>query len=385
MSLEGFNRGISYGNYNNCGLANSRVKDVIIQGCRSDWGMWMVNFHHVVFDNIKTMQCANGQYKACLVAASYCAYGNSIEMGCYNYQALAAAISINPLLSRKMVYSAGCYDGTSASKLNELTVIRPQSSSRYAATQLSQATTIASGSSSIAVADSTQFAVGMPVRFSASVAPFVIAQTYFVNSIIDATHITVADDPTSVAISPTAAGTPNITSYGFPDIEITAENAAGSVAASHFYGVDFEGYCDVGIFLHRTNQVLVDTNEISTQAASSGSTHIVFRKTQADIKNPLVLVVRHDLRCGPSVEPEGSLPDRRSCWRGAAIHPGRYRRRLFRVRLAHAPRRPPGQRRLCGQHLHRYGFDLRSAGRNTGAAGAVSVSCNGYGQEDFAP
>ncbi len=281
MSIEGFKRGISMGNYNQLSIANSRIKDIIVSGCADDWGVWLVNYHRTDLINIMTANCAYGQYKASLLPQVTFMPGNHPEVESYNYKPAAGTVLIDPLFTRGLVWSAGAYDGVSNSKLNELYVLRPQSSARYNTTQLSVAATLTSGNTSIAVPDSTKFKVGMPFRFSTSANGTLQDKCLFVTSIVDATHITASVNPGGAAFSPTGSGAMTITSYGFPDMEITAENAFGAVQSSTFVGADFEGLPEVGVLFYNAAQTKMDINEISSVL----STHIVMRSSQVNLKS----------------------------------------------------------------------------------------------------
>lgn len=281
MSLEGFKRGISMGNYNQMSIVNSRIKDVIVSGCVDDWGVWLANYHRCHIENLVTANCLNGQFKASMVPQATFMPGNSTDIESYNYKPQASLILVSPLFCRGLVWSAGAQDGVSNAKLNELMVIRPQSSARYNTTQLSVAANVTSGSTSVAVPDSTVFKVGMPLRFTTSANGTLQDKAMFVLSIPDATHITVGNSPTGTAFSFTGTAAMTITSYGFPDMELTAENSAGAVQSSTFIGADFEGLPEIGVLFNNTTQTKFDINEVSNTL----STHIVMRSSQVNLKS----------------------------------------------------------------------------------------------------
>lgn len=279
MSLEGFSRGISIGNYNNCGLAYSVIRNIVVADCRADWGIWFNNFQHVEITNVMTTRCAHGQFYGCLVAFGVCAFGNSTITETYTYKPVSADIDIDPYFSRGIVFSAGAYDGSSPSFLNEMVLIRPQVSGRYLSIR-SVTATLTNASMSIGVPDSTKFKVGMPVRFTATVGGFEINRSYFVRSIVDATNLTLADTPLGSAIAATASTTGTLTTYGMPDVEVTAENTAGYVANLRMEHLDFEGLPEIGVLFYLTKRSWLSIGEVP----SSGATHLVFRSAEVNVQ-----------------------------------------------------------------------------------------------------
>jgi hypothetical protein len=81
----------------------------------------------------------------------------------------------------------------------------------------------------------------MPVRFTSTANGFNVNQTYFVASIVDATHITLSNgraNANATVISPTGSSTMTLTSYGFPYFELSCVTGATGIENSSFLELD---------------------------------------------------------------------------------------------------------------------------------------------------
>jgi hypothetical protein len=131
---------------------------------------------------------------------------------------------------------------------------------------------------SLQVTDSTQWVVGMPFRFTTTSNGFNLNQTYFVASIVDATHITVANSRLTYSspISPTGSSTMAATSYGFPNVEICCQNGATGVTNSRFEGLDIENQTEIGLYCENALPIVVSLNQLPTTG-----TNLVLRNSAA--------------------------------------------------------------------------------------------------------
>jgi len=116
---------------------------------------------------------------------------------------------------------------------------------------------MANTSANITVTDGTQFALDMPVFFSASANGFTFQQTYFVTSIA-ANVITVSTRVQGPNVVATGSAAINIETYGFPCVEISGVGAGNSgIQGSQFLGLDLEGFATCRLLLQNATGVHV--------------------------------------------------------------------------------------------------------------------------------
>jgi hypothetical protein len=250
LSLEHFSYGIRIGAMDIAGLLWGRLDGLFIRDC-TQWGVWLVNFQHVDIGTIRTSECgAGGQYYGDLITGTGPYYGNTVLRDIFHK-------SQNQRLSRGIVFEA---DGGVGAILNEMTIDRIQVNA-YNRTQLTATATFTSGSTSVAVPDGSQFAVGLPVSFSATGNGFTANKSYQVQS-VNGNTITLGASRSGAAISATASGTLTLSSWGMPEIEFVGRNAASRVSAVRVSAMDIEGASAAGLYMENTGGSVISITEV---------------------------------------------------------------------------------------------------------------------------
>ena len=268
IGFQNFYRGIDMGAANAGSLVWSTLENLAFTNIQ-DWGVSLINFFHVHVTRIYTQQCglrsssaalgiiSGAQYYGQIYPSASCQLGNSFVRDLYN-EGPSSGNFVRFL--RGIVFEAN----GSTSLLNELHVDGVQSN-KLTTSQLSDsAVVVTSGNTSLQVTDSTQWVVGMPFRFTTTANGFNLNQTYFVASIVDATHITVANSRLTYAapISPTGSSTMTATSYGFPNLEICCVSGAAGVTNSRFEGIDVENITEIGVYCEFASPCVISINQV---------------------------------------------------------------------------------------------------------------------------
>lgn len=260
VGLDGFTDGIRIGARNIMGLVWGKLDKIWVKNC-SGWGVFLANFQHVQIGDIRTCLCQNGQYYASLMPNTTLMPGNCDMGALFN---LIPRDGRDNRLCRGIVFDA---DGTNA-QLNELTVRRVQCNG-FNRNQLAVAADFTSASASIAVPDGTQFAVGMPVVFTATNYGVTSGYTYIVKSVSGNT-ITVANSRREAAITASGTGQLTVQTRGFPNVEITAAVTGAAVRSSRFNQVDVEGSATNGLYVEGANLCRIDIAEGPTTLTGAG-------------------------------------------------------------------------------------------------------------------
>jgi hypothetical protein len=220
MGLSNGSYGIKCGALYQGGCEYGYFHGLFIQNCTA-WGMWMENVAQCSFERISYYFNAHGM----MVTASGTTLWN---MGNSHFSKITGGDNTAQGSGRVLQLSA-----RSSSNQNNLSVFDLGGSG--ATVTNTQAATMSASSSTIGVTDLTQYGVGMPVIFSASVNGFVATQIYFVLSVSGASgagSITVANSiggaSGSVALVATGSTAVNITHHGWPVFEAGTADA-GSV------------------------------------------------------------------------------------------------------------------------------------------------------------
>lgn len=163
--------------------------------------------------------------------------------------------------------------GTSAN-LNEIKGDRLMTMAFSNRTPVSQVATITSGSSAIAVTDTSKFPVGIPVVFSATVGStagqqFLINKVYFVLSRTTSSgagNLTLSERFNGTAITPNASGTPNIKCNGQALARFVGWNSSGNDALSniHINNLDTEGTTTCAVVMQDCSRVNLAITETGT-------------------------------------------------------------------------------------------------------------------------
>lgn len=265
FAIDNFTYGVHVGAKNTMGAVWGVFEDLYITRC-SQWGVKLVNFQHCRISNIKTWTCQSGQFYGNDLAASIMMCGNSTLDELFN---MVPRDGRDQRLCRGIVFDAGTGDGI----LNELMVGRIQVN-QFKGSQLSVAATFTNGSANIGVPDGTKFAVNMPVVLTGSGNGFNANTTYLVASVVG-NVITLKPDVTASAIVASGAMGLTLTSWGFPNLEITRQSGTASVKNSKWQHIDIEGAATAGCYIDGAGQV-----DISFAEHPSARDHdLVLRKS----------------------------------------------------------------------------------------------------------
>ena len=225
IGISNFLDGVHIGSNYNPGAFFSNFKNICALQCQG-WGFWFENMLHVRYDRLYSFGCVTGQhrYKSSATSAILepvnCACG---EIGGWSY------LDVNST-SRNIVID--CANGTAGG----LAAIQILQSCSYAGFSTpSQAATMSNGSANIIVANSSVYAVGMPLTFSANANGFTKNRVYFVLTNNTTTNtITVATNTPygGTAIAATGNSAVNIICGGFPHLELVrTDTTAGNIPA----------------------------------------------------------------------------------------------------------------------------------------------------------
>jgi hypothetical protein len=265
LAIDGFTYGVRVGAVNIMGLTWGTVEKLYISNC-SVWGVFLANFQHVDIRDVRTSLCQNGQYYGALLPGATFMPGNSAIGELHN---VVPRDGRDNRKCRGIVLEAG---GTAAA-LNELILTRLQCNG-FNRGLLSVTATLTNGSTAVAVPDGSQFLPGMVLTFATTGGGFTAGQAYVVQTVTGNT-LTLGTSRTTAAIAATAAATPTVRTYGFPNVEVTSRNSGARVQNSRILQLDSEGETSVGTYLENANAVIVEFADIPATAL----VHIVARNS----------------------------------------------------------------------------------------------------------
>ena len=275
IGFQNFYRGLDIGAANAGGLTWSLLEDLHFTNIQ-DWGISCINFMHLTVRGINTTDCGmqstlangivtGGQYWGSNYPNAACSLGNSYFYDLFNEQKRSGNFV---RFTRGIVFEVA---GASAI-LNEIHAKGIQSNKLTSSLLTDNAVLITNGNTSIQVTASSNYAVGMPVRFTSTANGFNINQTYVVASIIDATHITLSNgraNSNATAISPTGSSTMTLTSYGFPNFELSCVTGATGIENSSFLELDVENVTEIAVYCENAFAVNMSMHQVQTSATTS--------------------------------------------------------------------------------------------------------------------
>lgn len=254
IQIRNFRHGVNIGAMDMAGLTHGRIYHVSAIGC-AGWGFSFVNSCHTEFDRIYAEACLNGflfgSYAVTLLSAmtggvggnNVTWFGGNCDFG--TIYVITPSGTTN-YLSRGIVFE--CQGASTYGQMNQVKVRGRLQVNRFNATSYSQSWTIASGSNSVTVPDSTKLRVGLPVSPTTTANGYTTNQTYVVKSITDATHITVADKITGTAITGSGSGAMTFVSQGSPCVEVISLSGP-SISNCDFGWLDIEGASTAALYV----------------------------------------------------------------------------------------------------------------------------------------
>ena len=222
--LKNFSYGVKVGALYKGGCQGSIFRNLFAVQC--GWGFWFENQILNRFENLNAELCSVG------LGAIVNSGGTALNSGNSTCQQLFG--EVQGRLQRGWVFWAR---GATGSFLNDMSVTDIQVN--RSRTSVTQAATMANASANITVTDGTQFAVDLPVSFSATVNGFSTSHVYFVRSVAG-NVIQVSETIGGAAITATGNTAVNCVHYGFPCLEVVGYGSNG-VQPSFFNDIDMEG------------------------------------------------------------------------------------------------------------------------------------------------
>lgn len=156
------------------------------------------------------------------------------------------------------------FQAEAGANLNEIHADDIQNNCGIVTLQTDATATTAAASTSIAVADSTKWPIGMPLWFSSvgtNASVIYAGPTYFVLSQPDSTHITLSLSKGGSVLTPPATSAVTINSYGFPAMEVCGVGTGATLTGCNFTGLDIEGTCTTLLLLQQIGYSNIQTNQ----------------------------------------------------------------------------------------------------------------------------
>jgi hypothetical protein len=269
LALVNFRRAVNAGAQNQRGLYCSIFENLAIHNC-TDWGLYFENTEQLVLTNITLIGNSNGMY-----------IGNSIPGFNAGDSPLIKFVYCQDSIGANTTYlSRHIWLNSRLGSLNSVCLEGSGANGPYYNQVFSVAGTATNGVADIACADTSRFAVGMPVILNATVTPFTAKKTYFIKSInpnvsiqlsaLDSTDITTGIN-SEAAIVPTAGGAVSIKTRGFPGIQISASTGY-AVTGCHLLNCNTENAGTGQILLQRANYCSIKGGEPSANISKFEST-----------------------------------------------------------------------------------------------------------------
>lgn len=275
FGIEHFSYGVQAGAMDIAGLLWGRLDELYIRDC-TQWGVYLANYQHLAVGAIRTSECGvGGQYYADLVSGSGPYYGNTLFRDIYHK-------SQNQRLNRGIVFESR---GGPNAVLGETTINRVQCNA-YNRTKLTTTATFTSGNTGIAVPDGTQFAVGLPVVFTATNYGVTASNVYMVRS-VSGNNITVAAAKNNGSVvSATGSGALTLESWGMPNLEFVGANPSG-ISSIRAQDIDVEGSSSAAIYLENVTlgELSISATPLETHGGVVGRT-VIRTKFHSSVDTP---------------------------------------------------------------------------------------------------
>lgn len=245
IGFSNFSYGIQAGATNSMSFMYSRFENLFMTGITS-WGIDACNYMHTEWHRIWIRQAANIMRFRGDVATATLNCGNCVYDSIFGIQPNYGG--------RGLVFEAAA-----GAVFGSHEVRRPQINC-FSRAEVTQTVTFTNGSPNLAVTDGTKFPVGMPFKFTTTVAGFT-ANIIYVVLTQSGNTITVATKKSGAAISANASTTGTVKSYGMPALEIVGLSTGGIVASS-FTNLDMEGNSSALIYMENNQQVRLEATGV---------------------------------------------------------------------------------------------------------------------------
>jgi hypothetical protein len=252
IGFDNFTHAVHVGAQNKGGGFFFHLRDLLIKNTKT-WGLRITNSMHYEVERIKVVDSFAGgaalfendvpdtilQTGNCFIRHFFASPNGDFSGNTAKQRRLAKGVEF------RSSHSGG---GTGA--LNEVHVYGLQVN-MFNRVGLSETATFTNGSANIGVADGTEYAVGMPVRFTTTPASnFSTNKIYVVRSVVG-NNLQLALDRTSTVISAGSSTTATMLCNGMPGLAVYGDTASSRVTNSDFYALDLEGGYAAGLYADR--------------------------------------------------------------------------------------------------------------------------------------
>ncbi len=253
LTIVNFAYGIKVGALYMPGMQYALFERLNIINC-TQWGIWAENVMNSRFNDINVINCAVG------AVARVASGATADNVGCSTWT--------NTYSDQGGFYARGIVTWCrNSSSINNEVYIRDQSL-RSVQTLLSQAATMDGTTANIAVTDSTNFPVGLPVAFSATANGFFVSTIYFIAT--SANNVVTVSEYYGFGTAVVSTGTTavNITSLGMPCIEWAGLDTGCNLTGMKAIGIDAEGSATCRFLMQQYTFGQADVNFMNTSGGT---------------------------------------------------------------------------------------------------------------------
>lgn len=252
LAFDNFTCAVQVGAQNKGGGFFFHIRDLLIKNTKT-WGIRLTNSMHYEVERIHVVNSFaggaalfEGDCPDTILQTGNCFIRHIFA--CPNGDATGNTAKQRRLA--KGVEFRASHSGAGTGILNEVHVYGLQVN-MFNRAGLSETATFTNGSASIGVADGTEYAVGMPVRFTTTPATnFATNKIYVVRSVVG-NNIQLALDLTTAVISAGSSTTATMLCNGMPAMAVYGGTATSRVNNSDFYALDLEGGYAAGLYADR--------------------------------------------------------------------------------------------------------------------------------------
>jgi hypothetical protein len=252
LAFDNFTCAVQVGAQNKGGGFLFHMRDLLIKNTKT-WGIRLTNSMHYEVERIHVVNSFaggaalfEGDCPDTILQTGNCFIRHIFA--CPNGDATGNTAKQRRLA--KGVEFRASHSGAGTGILNEVHVYGLQVN-MFNRVGLSETATFTNGSANIGVADGTEYAVGMPVRFTTTpAANFATNKIYVVRSVVG-NNIQLALDRTSALISAGSSTTATMLCNGQPALAVYGDTATSRVNNSDFYALDLEGGYAAGLYADR--------------------------------------------------------------------------------------------------------------------------------------
>ena len=285
--FDNFTSAVHVGAQNKGGGFFFNLRDLLIKNTKV-WGLRVTNSMHYLIERIKVVNSFAGgaalfegdcpdtilQTGNCFIRHFFACPNGDASGNTPKQRRLAKGVEFR-----------ASHSGGGTGILNEVHVDGLQVN-MFNRTGLSVTATFTSGSANVQVPDGTEFAVGMPLRFTTTPASGFATNTIYVVRSVIGNNLQLALDRSSTVITAGSSTTATLVCNGQPAMSVYGDTANSRVNNSRFMGLDLEGHFAAGLYSDRAGtsrfsfqQVGLDANNVDIVARSCANCEYVSLNT----------------------------------------------------------------------------------------------------------